>query len=158
MLWDVVTTSVAPVPSVTLKYVSADGEQGFPGTLTALAKYSLNEQNELAIEYSATTDALTVVAMTHHAIWNLAGEGSALGAMDQWMMIPAEQFLPVDATLIPTGELRAVAGTAFDFRTPKPIVRDLRDARDSHRAGSRLRSQLGAERCAGRAATARGAR
>ena len=127
VLWDVVEVAST---SVTMRYVSRDGEEGFPGTLTAYATYALNERSELAIEYRATTDKPTVVNMTNHAIWNLAGEGSTHGAMSQWLMIAAERFTPVDATLIPTGELRAVADTVFDFRTAKPIDRDLRDARE----------------------------
>jgi aldose 1-epimerase len=127
VLWDVVDVTAE---AVTLRYVSPDGEEGFPGTLTVQARYSLNEQSELLIEYRATTDRPTVVNMTNHAVWNLAGEGSAGGAMGQWLMIAADRYTPVDATLIPTGELRAVTGTVFDFRTAKPIVQDLRDARE----------------------------
>jgi aldose 1-epimerase len=115
---------------VTLRYVSKDREEGFPGTLTVTAIYALNEQNELSIDYRAVTDKATVVNITNHAYWNLAGEGSTEGAMGQLMMIPAERFTPVDATLIPTGELKSVRGTVFDFRTAKPIGRDVRDARD----------------------------
>lgn len=123
--------------AVTLRYVSPDMEQGFPGTLTAFATYALNESNELSIEYRATTDRPTVVAMTHHAYWNLAGEGSAEGALGQWLMIPADRYTPVDATLIPTGEMRSVAGTVFDFRAPKPIRRDVRAAGDAQIAFGR---------------------
>lgn len=128
--WRVVGTTTRTNASVTLEHVSPDGDQGFPGTVTATALYSLNDQNELYIEYRATTDRPTVVGMTNHAIWNLAGEGSDDGAMNQWLTIPADRYTPVDTTLIPTGELRPVAGTAFDFRVAKPIVRDLRDVRD----------------------------
>jgi aldose 1-epimerase len=134
VLWSVVEVTTA---SVTLCYVSPDREQGFPGTLTAYATYSLNERNELAIEYRATTDEPTVVDMTSYPVWNLAGEGSPHGAMSQWLMIPAERYLPVDCMLIPTGELRSVAGTAFDFRVAKPIDRDLRDASDPQIAAGR---------------------
>lgn len=116
--------------SVTLGHVSPDRDEGFPGTLTTRATYSLNERSELAIEYRATTDKPTVVNMTSHPIWNLAGEGSPHGAMSQWLMIPADRYTPVDGTLIPTGEIRSVTGTAFDFRVAKPIDRDLRDASD----------------------------
>jgi aldose 1-epimerase len=130
VLWRLAATPTGASASVTLEHISPDGEQGFPGTLAASALYALNEQNELTIEYRATTDRPTVVNMTNHAIWNLAGEGSADGAMEQWLMIPADRYTPVDATLIPTGELRPVAGTAFDFRIAKPIVRDVRDSRD----------------------------
>jgi aldose 1-epimerase len=128
--WRVIEATEGPTPSVTLEYVSPDGEQGFPGTLTTTARYALVQGNELHIEYRATTDRPTVVNLTHHALWNLAGEGSGRGALEQWLMIPAERYTPVDATLIPTGELRPVAGTVFDFRAAKPIVRDIREARD----------------------------
>jgi aldose 1-epimerase len=131
VLWRVTGTTTGASASVTLEYVSPDGDQGFPGTLTTSAHYALNEQNELHIEYRATTDRPTVVNMTNHAIWNLAGEGSDDGAMEQWLMIPADRYTPVDDTLIPTGELRPVAGTTFDFRVAKPIVRDVRDSRDA---------------------------
>jgi aldose 1-epimerase len=140
VLWRVVATSGNVPPggsalangaaSVALEYTSPDGDQGFPGTLTTTVIYALNEQNELLIDYRAITDKPTVVNLTHHALWNLAGEGSNEGALGQWMMIPADRYTPVDATLIPTGELRSVAGTVFDFRITKPIVRDVRDARD----------------------------
>jgi aldose 1-epimerase len=132
--WRVVDVTTA---SVTLEYVSPDGDQGFPGTLTATAHYALNDANELYIEYRATTDQATPVAMTNHVIWNLAGEGHSGGALDQWLTIPAERYSPVDATLIPTGELRPVAGTVFDFRTAKPIVRDVREASDQQIAFGR---------------------
>jgi aldose 1-epimerase len=128
VLWSVVEVTTT---SVTLRYVSPDREQGFPGTLTTHATYSLNERNELAIEYRAITDKPTIVNMTNHPLWNLAGESSPHGAMSHWLMIPAERYTPVDDALIPTGELRPVAGTAFDFRVAKPIDRDLRDARDA---------------------------
>jgi aldose 1-epimerase len=133
-LWSVVEVTTT---SVTLCYVSADREEGFPGKLTTYATYALNERNELALEYRATTDRPTIVNMTSHPLWNLAGEGSAHGAMSQWMMIPAERYTPVDDGLIPTGELRSVAGTAFDFRVAKPIERDLRDAREPQIAAGR---------------------
>lgn len=131
VLWKVLATNRSDPASVTLEYVSPDGDQGFPGTLTTNVTYALNEQNELHIDYRATTDKLTVVNLTHHALWNLAGEGSEHGALNQWLMIPADRYTPVDATLIPTGELQKVEGTVFDFREPKPIIRDVRDSRDA---------------------------
>jgi aldose 1-epimerase len=130
VLWSVAEVRGGAVASVTLRYVSPDGEEGFPGRLTVTAIYTLNERNELSIEYRAVTDQPTVVNITNHAYWNLAGEGSADGAMKQLLMIPADRYTPVDATLIPTGELKSVRGTVFDFRTPKPIGRDVRDASD----------------------------
>lgn len=122
VVWDVVE---AKADHVTLRHVSADGEQGFPGTLTVTATYTLQGNGRLLVEYRATTDAPTIVNLSNHAYWNLSGEGSGT-AMDHELTIPASTYTPVDATLIPTGVLQPVEGTAFDFRTAKPIGRDLR--------------------------------
>lgn len=130
VLWEVVDVKSGPAASVTLRYVSADGDQGYPGKVTVDAIYSLDEQNALTIEYRATTDAPTIVNVTNHAYWNLAGEGSAGGAMGHVVTIPAETYLPTDATAIPTGEFRPVAGTPFDFRTPHAVGERVRDSRD----------------------------
>lgn len=130
VLWDVVSVKSGPTASVTLRYVSPDGDQGYPGTLTVDATYSLDETNKLTIEYSATTDKETIVNISNHAYWNLSGEGSSNGAMGHIVHIPARTYTPVDETLIPTGELRPVAGTVFDFNTPRAIGDRVRDARD----------------------------
>ncbi|WP_374944265.1 aldose epimerase family protein [Sphingomonas sp.] len=116
--------------SVTLRYVSPDGDMGYPGTLTTYATYSLDEQNNFSIEYRATTDRATVVNISNHAYWNLAGVGSPRGAMGHVVTIPAERYTPTDATSIPTGQHVSVAGTVFDFRTPHAIGDRVRDARD----------------------------
>ena len=130
VLWDVTEVKSGPVASVTLRYVSPDGDMGYPGTLTTYATYSLDEANRLTIEYRATTDAPTVVNISNHAYWNLAGVGSPRGAMGHVVTIPADRFTPTDATSIPTGGHRSVAGTAFDFRTPRAIGDRVRDASD----------------------------
>ena len=130
VLWDVVSVKAGPTASVTLRYVSPDGDQGYPGTMTVDATYSLDEQNNLTIEYVATTDKATVVNITNHAYWNLSGEGSPNGAMGHVLTIPAETYLPTDDGAIPTGEFRPVAGTVFDFRKPRAVGDRVRDARD----------------------------
>ncbi|WP_181016738.1 aldose epimerase family protein [Luteibacter rhizovicinus] len=129
VIWNVDKVESGATPSVTLTYVSPDGDQGYPGKLTATATYSLNDKNELTIAYSATTDAPTIVNITNHTYWNLAGEGSG-SVMDQKLMIAGDAYLPTDATAIPTGEIRNVAGTDFDFRKAKPIGKDVRDAKE----------------------------
>ncbi|WP_206606181.1 aldose epimerase family protein [Steroidobacter cummioxidans] len=130
VLWEIVDVKRGDTASVRMRYVSKDGDQGYPGTLTVFATYSLNESNELRIEYTATTDRATIANITNHAYWNLAGEGAAVGAMGHMLTIPAEHYTPVNAKLIPTGELKSVANTVFDFRTPQPIGARVREARD----------------------------
>jgi aldose 1-epimerase len=130
VVWTVVSTKGGARPSVTLRYVSPDGDQGYPGTLTATATYSLDDAGNLAVDYGATTDKPTVVNLSNHTYWNLDGEGSVAGAMGLKMMIPAAAYTPTDATAIPTGEMRPVAGTPFDFRTPTAIGLRVRDGKD----------------------------
>jgi aldose 1-epimerase len=105
-------------PALELRYVSRDGEEGYPGALTVTAVYTLTDDNSLKIDFSATTDKETVVNLTHHSYFNLAGKGDILG---HEVMIAAQNFTPVDSTLITTGELRPVKGTPFDFNVPTTI-------------------------------------
>ena len=107
-------------PSVELTYVSKDGEEGYPGSLTEKVTYSLTAANELKIEYSATTDKDTVVNVTNHSYFNLAGQGHG-DILSHVLQLNAAKFTPVDAGLIPTGELKNVEGTPFDFRQPTVI-------------------------------------
>ncbi|WP_093139592.1 aldose epimerase family protein [Pseudoxanthomonas sp. GM95] len=124
VVWEVVE---AKPDRVKLRYVSPDGDQGYPGKLTVTASYALEGNGSLAIEYRATTDKPTIVNLSNHTYWNLSGEGMGT-AMDHELMIAADAYTPVDATLIPTGKIVPVAGTVFDFRKPKPIGQDLRNA------------------------------
>jgi aldose 1-epimerase len=116
-LW---TARELPLPAhgLELRYSSPDGEEGYPGTLAATVTYTLTDANELRINYRATTDQPTVVNLTNHSYFNLAGGGDVLAHRVQ---INAARFTPIDAGLIPTGELRSVKGTPFDFTTAHAI-------------------------------------
>ncbi|HYO81946.1 MAG TPA: aldose epimerase family protein, partial [Bryobacteraceae bacterium] len=113
-------TKQAGAPSIQLSYRSIDREEGYPGALDARVTYTLTGNNELKIEYHAKSDQDTVVNLTNHSYFNLAGPGEST-ILDHEMMINADRFTPVDKTLIPTGELRPVEGTPFDFRKPTRI-------------------------------------
>ncbi|HWK44666.1 MAG TPA: aldose epimerase family protein [Stellaceae bacterium] len=115
--------------SVRLTHHSPDGTGGYPGTLDVAVTYRLTDAGGLRIEYLATTDRPTVLNLTNHAYWNLAGEGSG-DVLDHELTIDADAIVAVDETLIPTGELRPVAGTPFDFREPHRIGDRIRDGHD----------------------------
>jgi aldose 1-epimerase len=105
---------------VRLTYLSKDGEEGYPGNLKVTMIYTLTNRNELRIDYSATTDKDTIVNLTHHSYFNLAGEGNG-DILNHRLKLNASRFTPTDAGSIPTGELRSVAGTPFDFLKPTAI-------------------------------------
>ncbi len=126
-LWTVLAVHSGPsLGSVTMRYVSPNGQEGYPGTLTATVTYALSNRDQLFIRYRATTNAPTIVNLSNHTYWNLSGEGSG-SILNERLMIPAADITPTDATQIPTGVIRPVAGTPFDFRTPKAIGRDILD-------------------------------
>lgn len=125
VLQTVATFKTATTAGVTLRLVSPDGDQGFPGQLTVDVTYTLTDNNDFRIDYKATTTAPTVVNLTNHTYYNLAGGGSV---ENQLLTLNADQMTPTDAFQIPTGQFANVAGTPFDFRTPKPIGRDLRSS------------------------------
>ncbi len=127
-IWD--ATVIPPSHhSVGLKlhYLSKDGEEGYPGNLSVDVTYTLTNDNALRVDYRATTDAPTVLNLTNHTYWNLSGEGSG-PIYDEVLWLNADQYTPVDPTLIPTGSIDPVAGTAMDFTRPTPIGARIRDS------------------------------
>nr|WP_313809198.1 aldose epimerase family protein [Sphingobium sp.] len=130
-VWKVVSLTSGPTATLVLSHVSPDGDSGYPGQLDATVTYTLDEQGNLGIAFDARTSRPTIVNMTNHAIFNLAGEGSVDGALGHMLTIPAKAFTPVDANLIPTGELKPVDGSVFDFRTPRRVADGIREGRDA---------------------------
>ncbi|MFI9818880.1 aldose epimerase family protein [Streptomyces sp. NPDC052013] len=128
-VWDVEPFAEGSDVGLRLHYTSVDGEMGYPGTLRAKVTYTLTRDGDWRIDYEATTDKATVVNLTSHVYWNLAGESSGT-IYDHELSIAASRFTPVDKGLIPTGELAKVAGTPFDFRRAKPVGRDIRSAHE----------------------------
>ena len=120
VLWEPEPTRDADSVGLKLSYLSPDGEEGYPGNLKTTVIYRLTNANELVIDYRAETDKPTVVNLTNHSYWNLAGAG-AQDILDHELHINADAFTPVDETLIPTGEIQPVQNTPFDFTTPTAI-------------------------------------
>ncbi len=118
--WDAQTVQAPDAVGVQFTYTSRDGEEGYPGTLTVQVAYSLTNANAMRMKYTAVTDRATVINLTNHAYWNLAGAGQG-NILGHELLLEADQYLPVDATTIPTGELASVAGTPFDFTRPQMI-------------------------------------
>jgi aldose 1-epimerase len=119
-VWTARDVSKDGVPALELTYLSRDKEEGYPGNLTAKVTYTLTENNELRLDYEVSTDQDTIQNLTNHSYFNLAGQGEG-SILDHVVQIHADRFTPVDATLIPTGELKPVEGTPFDFRQPTAI-------------------------------------
>lgn len=129
-VWKVVSVKSGPVATAVLSLTSPDGDAGYPGKLDVTVTYTLDEQGNLGIAFDAKTDKPTIINMTNHAIFNMAGEGSPDGATGHLLTIPAKAYTPVDANLIPTGQLQPVDGTVFDFRQPRRVADGIRDGRD----------------------------
>ncbi len=130
VVWTIDSIKSGPTAAVVLSYTSPDGEEGYPGTLHVSATYTLNERNELGVTYHATTDKPTVVNISNHSYFNLAAESAGQSALAMLLQLNASRYTPVDDHLIPTGEIRSVEGTAFDFRTAARIGQRLRDGHD----------------------------
>lgn len=124
-VWDIEGFTSGSDVGLHLHYTSVDGEMGYPGTLKVRVTYTLTRHGDWRIDYRATTDKATVVNLTNHTYYNLAGEGSG-GIYDHELHLAAGRYTPTDSGLIPTGELAKVGGTPFDFRKAKPIGRDIR--------------------------------
>ncbi len=120
VIWNAKPFNVKGGAGLALNYLSHDGEEGYPGNLSVTVSYTLTDNNELKISYAATTDKDTVVNLTHHSYFNLAGQGNG-DVLNHRLMIDAGRFTPTDAGSIPTGELRSVKGTPFDFTQPTTI-------------------------------------
>jgi aldose 1-epimerase len=123
IVWDA-SVSKDSIPSLTLKYLSEDGEEGYPGNLNVTVIYTLTNDDELKIEYNAETDKATPVNLTNHSYFNLSGDVSNT-ILNHRLMIDADNYTPVDSTLIPTGEIKSVKESPFDFTSSKIIGRDI---------------------------------
>ncbi|MSR41949.1 MAG: galactose mutarotase [Phycisphaerales bacterium] len=123
VVWSGVAAMTQAGPSITFTYRSVDGEEGYPGNVDAKVVYTITDANELKVDMSATTDKPTPVNLAHHTYWNLAGHASG-SVLEHTLQLPASHYTPVDATFIPTGEIKSVAGTPLDFTTTKVIGQD----------------------------------
>ncbi|MGK6319537.1 aldose epimerase family protein [Sphingomonas sp. DT-204] len=129
-VWRIVGVKSGPDASVTMALTSPAGDQGYPGKLEVTTTFTLDDKGSLTIDYDAKSDAPTVVNLTNHALFNMGGEGAPGGILQHRLTIPASRYTPVNAALIPTGELKPVAGTIFDFTRGRVIEDGIRDGRD----------------------------
>jgi aldose 1-epimerase len=120
VVWDTEIPAKTEFPTVKFTYKSPDMEEGYPGNMTVEATYTWNDKNEIVINYACSTDKKTVLNITNHAYFNLHGAGNG-NILDHQLVIKGSGFVAIDSTLIPTGEIRPVAGTPFDFTTPHTI-------------------------------------
>ncbi len=134
VVWQVQEVSRSEGPALQLSYHSKDGEENYPGNLQVDVVYILTNEDELRIEYTATTDKETIVNLTHHSYFNLAGAGTG-NILSHQLTIYADRFTPVNETLIPTGELKQVKGTPFDFTVPTPIGKRINEPDEQLRLG-----------------------
>ncbi|MDO4586479.1 MAG: aldose epimerase family protein [Planctomycetia bacterium] len=126
VIWNVEQLTEEDAVSLKLTYMAKDGEEGYPGNLTTTVIYTLNNNDELIIDYFATTDKATPINLTNHTFWNLAGAQSGT-ILNHILKLNASAYLPTNDSLIPTGEIANVEGTPLDFRTAKPIGQDIAD-------------------------------
>ena len=134
VVWKAEETKSGENAVLKLSYLSKDGEEGYPGNLQVYVTYTLTNNNELKVDYEATTDKKTVVNLTQHSYFNLSGDFSET-ILNDVLMLKADKFVPVDATLIPTGKLDAVVNTPFDFTTPKVIGKEIEIANEQLKRG-----------------------
>jgi aldose 1-epimerase len=132
-LWRIQALDDGPAPAVTLSYASPDGEGGFPGALNVRVTFALTGDTAFSIVFEAMTDRPTIVNLTHHGFFNLAGAGAGRDVLDHRLTIEADSFLPADAAGIPTGGPAPVAGTPFDFTHPRLVGERIRDAHEQLR-------------------------
>ena len=130
-VWKIASVSSGRTASVTMTLRSPDGASGYPGEVDASVTYALDDLGTLTITFGATTTKPTILNLTNHALFNMAGEGAPQGAMENRLTMPASTYTPVDDTLIPTGELRPVKGTVFDFTRSRIFATGLRDGKDA---------------------------
>lgn len=135
VLWEVKEFRASGEPSILLEYVSRDGEEGYPGTVTLRVRYTLTGKNELRIEYEGTTDKTTILNPTQHSYFNLSGVFTGT-ILDHQLMIAADSFTPVDKGLIPTGQIASLDGTPFDFRTSTAIGARINDTDEQMSRGN----------------------